>query len=1289
MMYSSGVTISSWDCATGEFRKNVLPKLHTRPLVPKDKEKVESMVTEITKRFFGPVDVLTLLHLSYMSIGLENNEDELVAAMILNNYPNIASVPPWDWMSWIYNLYGIDYMHSTNTLWVHFTDYVFEFQKYFLDPLLSGVFNRYPNLQFINFIAPPLIKFTEWLLIKSTEMKPNNDPEQLSTWPQRLFVFTREKFTDYYRMRAAVVEDNDDLVRLLQTHSKRLKDIYGDFYIAEMLKIDPTRNIIVAECEQDTVAVMCLNSIVNIELLNEEFELEAFNALQKPSSIDKFRSLMPQGDIEKKESSLILVSDRNSKKTNVDGESDSTSFTYDLNTAVATMSLTDLQTPSSSDDDIVSEGGGLFGPNGITYIGMADLNFSSSQLEYNHDIQAVWTRFRKLRGSELPSQVSQNDDSDEDFTSSYGGDSNCFTLELAAAHPKHELSLRMLLKASFELYPNKDYCVMSVPSTAPPFDLQTGIFVRVPPRPKSTFSSELYVVHRNALYGRIRVREAFHGDIPSVERLLQTCYTGDEVLDCFLKVLKNVPDGLQRAFVVFSDTSIIGVAVIKDLYGVEYMKSHYNISQYTDLSKHKPGCLGELEFLCMSPIFVKHTRIVLVELHRLTDYSFFCYKTVEPRPGHKVAYPTALNYLLPVIPIKIPQYNIEKQSDCLWKLDESLTRIELPYACYICTPVYCGIERIEVNDKVVIVGGSSIALSFLVEMIFQQESKSLVTFNNMTLVSTHGLDHCKDNSLRDVMLPLTGEIDSKYLSLISLQTYVNVITGVMEGIDRKKKCITVNASDVPYSILILTCGKQYSMPRREKLERDIYEHPNNVFIINTGEDVDIAVNKLTRYVARGGKGSIIVYGHTIESYCTIQGLLKMGILPEDIVLVLPAEKTRANEFDSTFNDLDIERTIIDQVKYIGVTVYEDYSFETWKFDSKHYNVTAISFQSMYRSTQIPCLAAFLYVKKDVSTRTFKAIHKAGLVYDGALVIKPDFTTNDSNIYAAGTFTKYPRRYYADHMLHAYYNQTEIGQKLAKTILTRLLSSRVELRARSEDIFDKCQNPKQLLVPRFKNAVKITATLPGNLTYFHIRKPGLIEPHAVSLLRDDYGTIITTGDLQNLNRRGYFQLHLNKSDFVETITCLSKFNVQTVNLSYVWGKHEQLLNNLKLRYKNGEIKDLYKFFAAPAMMAIYCSHFEELEKEIMDILMSFALHNGESVIEDVISMLNQNNWKSLTEKHHQNMLDKFFGSNYEKVVEEKVMEFLKENKTILPMYGDANMYNMVIGESDTSPLFRQL
>lgn len=223
---------------------------------------------------------------------------------------------------------------------------------------------------------------------------------------------------------------------------------------------------------------------------------------------------------------------------------------------------------------------------------------------------------------------------------------------------------------------------------------------------------------------------------------------------------------------------------------------------------------------------------------------------------------------------------------------------------------------------------------------------------------------------------------------------------------------------------------------------------------------------------------------------------------------------------------------------------------------------------------IDCLALFAFGEKSISTRTFLAINRAGLVFDGNLVIGPDCRTNDPYIYSAGTITKYSRRYYADHKSHKYYNAYEIGTKLGADIRTMLLSVVEEsttiittLAATAAAVAASTQTSVQphqqkqirdpliaygrpkgdMLVPTYTEPICNYCILPGKLYYLSVRKPGPLVPLESSMSSSSYGQVLVTGNCRALQEKGYFRLHLNDYKLVETITCLS---LEVSNISYL-------------------------------------------------------------------------------------------------------------------------------------------
>ncbi|XP_073946565.1 uncharacterized protein [Choristoneura fumiferana] len=93
-----------------------------------------------------------------------------------------------------------------------------------------------------------------------------------------LCIADRSEVCPRLRIRRAVEEDNDDLVPIIERHSKRLQEIYGEFYISELISKHPEseRVLLVCEHKELAVGVMILNTQINFEGLEESFELSPF-----------------------------------------------------------------------------------------------------------------------------------------------------------------------------------------------------------------------------------------------------------------------------------------------------------------------------------------------------------------------------------------------------------------------------------------------------------------------------------------------------------------------------------------------------------------------------------------------------------------------------------------------------------------------------------------------------------------------------------------------------------------------------------------------------------------------------------------------------------------------------------------------------------------------------------------------------------------------------------------------------------------------------------------------------
>lgn len=78
-------------------------------------------------------------------------------------------------------------------------------------------------------------------------------------------------------------------------------------------------------------------------------------------------------------------------------------------------------------------------------------------------------------------------------------------MEIVAVDPNHTNCLITLFESAYDCFQNKEYCVLTLPSSIEVGCL-TDYFTKVPPRYDEVLSHDLYVMHKNAILGNIKVK---------------------------------------------------------------------------------------------------------------------------------------------------------------------------------------------------------------------------------------------------------------------------------------------------------------------------------------------------------------------------------------------------------------------------------------------------------------------------------------------------------------------------------------------------------------------------------------------------------------------------------------------------------------------------------------------------------------------------------------------------------------------------------------------------------------
>nr|DBA27021.1 TPA: hypothetical protein GDO54_011203 [Pyxicephalus adspersus] len=994
------------------------------------------------------------------------------------------------------------------------------------------------------------------------------------------------------------------------------------------------------------VGFMSVSCEVNGQLLQDSFDLGPFHGLCKPHPDDVLQ--------EKEETAMenedVIISRQVSQRSG-----SKLSQLSDVISVHETDEKVDL-----NQDELITPG---------------NERNTSEMTEAQTDLEQTWAHSREsttddaIRGVNCKTpETPRTEAQSQPFKPIYRGDVSAFCIQLFCIDEKHETRSIDFLSHVFSLFPDKDFCIITVPHLTPEFPLLQG-FVRAVPLSTCTLPQELYIFHRSGLINSLQVRAAKSSDVPAVEKLIGTLHLNESILDDLKIYLdaRRAADGTPiQAFVAEKANQIVGVSILRNEEDIEYIRSHYNIEDFIYYNYHQRDEHGHLRHYALNPIFKRYSKFFLKEILRLSHKSSLYYPIYPPYDKSQFKNPcahsltSALHYMVPVRPRRQIVYPLEKLG--INAPSKQVSKDQPGYALYHFNQKLTFEPKMAINARIVVVGASDVGISFLESLVFCPH----LNFNNITLISTHGLPGNHLPTMETSFLSSSHCYNDKDYALMSLRSWVNVVVGKMTGIDRAAKFVIVsNDRKVPYDHLILCTGQQYQIPCPSGVDINnlVTNHeapdnseqrytgkiPSNLFTLQDEEDCLKAINWLKDNVVKQD-GNVIVYGNTLDAYTTVSTLLSIGISGFRIHLVQPPLTSNI----TCFNNYAIEETVQKALMAAGVTTYYNCKLAQWNDGAEPDPIYCASFTTDTKPLRLQCSVVFNFFRKGVDYQAFKAINNACLVYDRRLVIDTAFHTNDISIRAAGPLTKYSNRYYANGWSHSYFSSKEIGFQLAASLMP---------------LFDPTLEPiseppqeQDRLIPIYRGPVIQGGILPGGYHYLHVNMPALPCPLQAQMLQPNYGQEIVTGKAINGD---YFRLHINQYNMVETITCLSLKPFPASNFICLYGQHERLLNSLCSRFQQGLITDLYSYFMEAWCMAIYHDRFIDFQQEVREILASKKVPDqlsmkqlAQKVTEDELNLA------ETPQKYLKRLLQQ---NGYQKDIEKKVLNYLNYNSNHLSMF----------------------
>ncbi|KAG2522644.1 hypothetical protein JM18_005971 [Phytophthora kernoviae] len=591
--------------------------------------------------------------------------------------------------------------------------------------------------------------------------------------------------------------------------------------------------------------------------------------------------------------------------------------------------------------------------------------------------------------------------------------------------------------------------------------------------------------------------------------------------------------------------------------------------------------------------------------------------------------------------------------------------------------------KLTINQRVVLVGASDAALGCLVRLL----ATPYLRFANLTLISPHGLILAPmDDSESDAtQLPRASDFARKStftaveLEQFSLRTHISVIEGRMVRIDREAKAVILqDGSCLPYDYLALTAGLQDgTCTSLGRLPRFTDEDMNGI-----GGSVMAAVycppivprqmlalgdfptaqrlhKELLQIMHTTPRieeedhehdqpgGSIVVYGSSLLALQVIQALLARGISGSRILHVSPARDSGIGVFEDAVVRTEMEKqyltnniTLHTAMKIISIetTPGNDDELEGVRVistldtargsDNKKLQLQSICDPdeeegNMVEGELLPCEWLLCCQHNDADPDVFRAVNESGLVYDGRLVVDGRMRTTDAHVLAAGTLSRFSRRFIAS-KLHENYSSREGGELLARSLLRLLDPLSVPDANEVAQPVNNAHSSKAPMVPPPEMELPVVrcAVVPGGKHYVQISIPALTNTLALQILPTNTATRIADvsligGDTDEMEISGPSRpaTAASSSGRPTRYTCLLFDDVGVLNrleylgdgavpvrdLQNLVGLHEAYLNSALASFAAGKVHDWIAFFAHPWTSALYHDRFPAFRAKLRTLL----------------------------------------------------------------------------------------
>lgn len=758
---------------------------------------------------------------------------------------------------------------------------------------------------------------------------------------------------------------------------------------------------------------------------------------------------------------------------------------------------------------------------------------------------------------------------------------NALEIQMFFVRPEYKDRSIDFLNVAFNCFPKCNYAAIILPFTESDHPLLAP-FVITNPHYDESCKAALHILSRESFYDTLDISAANANEGNAIVELLPQIW--DEKTQAGVddkKFIDQVTDSITNdaskcsTFVMRNQNNkILGVATIRDNFEELFLRNQYNIDEYINFDCYEAQYKNRCEMLniYIDPVYVKHARTFIMAVQSLAKVQLMFYKPTMMPDAILDQFFVALT----------PRRHTETINDPMTPSHD--------YPVYFLTKRLISEPKTVIHSRIVVTGASKTGLSFMKTLVMIP----YIHFTNIYIVSPDGLS--KTNKLGSFFVGDTSDLKKSELLIALKRPNIKIVYDKLERIERQDKEIVCVSSDViPYEYLILAISRFYSMPAAVTDASDFPEE--GVVSLRNEQSFQEGMEQYISHILKTTNelSQIVIYGSNEDTFSTAHALVEYyNVPPSKITFVSPEGSSKM------FADDRLERKMTMLLDSLGVTKYNFYCFEKFVAnDEGQLKCVVISNapelaakkgkdQPNKKVYEVPCSLFINCHETNVDNNLLVTFAKMSLVFDGRLIVDPQFRTTDKLIYSAGPLAKFSRKFGVSEKMENS-NSHELGKNMAYCVLKSL----------GIDEFYKTHIEPDLTliqrVPTFHNKVKVLGRFLGHNNYFRVKMRSHKDEECMDMVTD---FPLEDDSSKTFIKSRYTCMKINKfSGLISQITTFGPERIEINNLSCFVGLPLSYCNGLVKRYQEGLIKDLIGYFRENWALAIYCDRFKAFKSSI--------------------------------------------------------------------------------------------